>query len=280
MFLDNDERCFLITIGGSSTAPSGLRSVPRRFRVVEVKVFARDLCADFDSRPGPFGHPVRSRSATGPPGQRKEADAFRRVGRRWRSRDVEGHGVEDSGAQVDPTVVSSSSAVLVAGVPLEVWPRRLCSASYPLGTRWAAPGRCSLAPDRPGQNRHMLRQPTLIRRFLVSGCGWCSCSSLVRRGLRDSPTAWCALGRFEPSGIFPISYVQVDTAGVATDPNIAGSRPRRIVRTPRFKPLYYRLIAHADWPDWPWCLPFAPFTSHPASKCSRPIRAARGTGSR
>jgi hypothetical protein len=29
VFLDNDERCFLITIGGSSTAPSGVRSVRR-----------------------------------------------------------------------------------------------------------------------------------------------------------------------------------------------------------------------------------------------------------
>ena len=29
MFLDNDERGFLVTIGGSSTAPSGVRSVRR-----------------------------------------------------------------------------------------------------------------------------------------------------------------------------------------------------------------------------------------------------------
>ena len=187
MFVDNDERCFLITIGGSSAAPSGFRSVPRRFRVVEVKVFARDLCADFDSRPGPFGHPVRSRSATGPP---RAAERSRRIPAGWEAVAQPGCRGAWGGRFRCPSrsnrsflqlrcTRSRNSTGSLATAPL--------SASHPLGIRWAALGRCSLAPDRPGQNRHMLRQPTLIRRFLVSGCGWCSCSSLVRRGLRDSP---------------------------------------------------------------------------------------------
>jgi hypothetical protein len=61
----------------------------------------------------------------------------------------------------------------------------------------------------------------------------------------------CAGEQFEVSGSFPISCVQVDTASVATDPNIAGSRyPGELSRPPRFKPNHYRSIAHTDWPGW------------------------------
>ena len=131
---------------------------------------------------------VRSHSATGPPRERNEAYAFRRIGRRRRGRDVEGHGVEDAGAQVDPTVLSSRSAVLVAGIPLEVVATAAQPACYPPGTRWAGPGRCPLAPNRPDPNRQTPTRPLLIRRFLFQRVCGVHVVSFAHRGL-PGPTA-------------------------------------------------------------------------------------------
>jgi hypothetical protein len=69
--------------------------------------------------------------------------------------------------------------------------------------------------------------------------------SFVHRGLRDARRIVCAGWRSEACGIFPISSVQVDTATVATDPNIAGSCDQRLALVPTL------LAMDRIW-QWAW----------------------------
>ena len=151
---------------------------------------------------GPFCHSVRSRSATGLP---RAAERSRYIPADWAAEAWTGCQGAWGGRFRCPSrsnrsffllrcIRSRNSTGSLATAPL--------SASHPLGTRWAGPGRHPLALKRPDPYRQTPTRPSSTQRLLDSRFGWCSSCFLRSSRPPVPPTAQCALASGSKIGNF------------------------------------------------------------------------------